>query len=215
MEIIIYGSGGHARVVADVIKRTDEHQIVGFIDDTRNENGVCMDYPVYNTLCDKHLGGIVAGIVAVGDNWARACIVNKIIQKIPQFQFVTAVHPSAQIGLGVKIGEGTVVMPGVIINSDTVIGRHCILNTSSSIDHDCKVEDYASIAPGVVLGGNVTIGTGSAIGLGAKIIHRIGIGQNTVIGAGSLVTKSLPDNIVAYGSPCKFVRARNCGDSYL
>jgi len=170
---------------------------------------------VNTSICNPHLEGIFAGIIAIGDNWARECIVKKIVQQIPQFQFVTAVHPSAQIGRGVKIGEGTVIMSGVSINSDTLIGRHCIFNNSSSIDHDCKIENFASIAPGVVLGGNVAIGANTAIGLGANVIQKIGIGQNAVIGAGSLVTKALPDNVVAYGSPFKFVRARNCGDSYL
>lgn len=215
MKIIIYGSSGHAKVVADIIEKTNEHQIVGFIDDTRDDDGKFMDYPVYTTIVDPHLEGISTGIVAIGNNWTRICIVKKIVQLIPWFTFITAVHPAAQIGRGVKIGEGTAIMSGVSINADSLIGRHCILNTSSSIDHDCKVEDYASIAPGVIMGGNVTIGSGTAVGLGAKLIHKISIGKNTVIGAGSIVTKALPDNIVAYGSPCKFVRARNCCDRYL
>lgn len=215
LNIIIYGCGGHAKVVADIVEKTGKYQIIGFIDDTRSECGTFLDYPVYTSISNPHLDAITAGIVAIGDNWVRACVVEKIIQQIPHFQFITAVYPSTHIGRGVKIGCGTVIMPGVTINADTFIGRHCILNTSSSIDHDCKFEDFVSIAPGVIVGGNVTIGPSTAVGLGTKVIHRIDIGQNTVIGAGSLVTKSLPDNIMAYGSPCKFVRARNYGDSYL
>lgn len=215
MKIIIYGSGGHAKVVTDIVEKAGEHQIAGFIDDTKSVADVFMEYPVYTDICDPHLEGIVAGIVAIGDNWGRACVVKKIVQRIPQFSFIIAVHPSVQIGKGVVIGEGSVVMPGVCINTDTVIGAHCILNTSSSIDHDCKIEDFASVAPGVVIGGNVTVGGSTAIGLGAKIIQKISIGSHTVIGAGSLVTKSVPDKVVAYGLPCSVVRNRNYGDRYL
>jgi len=215
LKIIIYGGSGHAKVVADIIEKTNEHQIAGFIDDTGTGDASFIGYPVYRTICDPRLKGIVAGIVAIGDNWGRALVVKKILTEIPLFQFITAVHPSALIGRGVSIGEGTVIMPGVAINADTRIGRHCIANTSSSIDHDCVVEDFSSVAPGVVMGGNVTVRTSTAIGLGSRIIQRVVIGQNTVIGAGALVTKSLPDNIVAYGSPCRFIRTRNCDDGYL
>jgi len=215
LKIIIYGCGGHAKVVADIIEKTGKDQIVSFIDDTRNDVCMCMDYPVYNSICDSRLEGIIAGVVAIGDNCARAYIVNKIIKQFPGFRFITAIHPASQIGLGVIIGEGTVVMSGVSVNVDTSIGRHCIINTSSSIDHDCKIGDYVSVAPGVVMGGNVSVGESTAVGLGSRIIHKISIGRNTVIGAGSLVTRSVADNIVAYGSPCKFVRNRNYGDLYL
>jgi len=215
LKIIIYGSSGHAKVVAYIIEKVGEHQIVGFIDDTKSDAGIFIGYPVYTNICDPCLEGIVAGIVAIGDNWGRACVVNKIVRQIPDFHFITVIHSSAQIGKGVVVGEGSVVMPGVCINADTFIGRHCILNTSSSIDHDCKVGDFASVAPGVVTGGNVTVGGSTAIGLGAKIIQKICIGKHTVIGAGSLVTKSVPDRVVAYGLPSKVVRHRNPEDPYL
>lgn len=215
MGIFIYGCGGHGKVVADVVCRMGTHQLLGFVDDTRNEPGVFLGFPVLTSINEVFNKGITAGIIAVGDNSVRSAIAEKIITAIPDFRFVTVVDPSAQIGRGVVIGAGTVVMPGVCVNADSIIGSHCILNTSSSIDHDCQIEEYASIAPGSVLGGNVNIGRYSAIGLGATIIHKISIGSNTVIGAGSVVTKSLTDNIVAYGSPCKVIRSRTLGDRYL
>ena len=104
-------------------------------------------------------------------------------------------------------------MGGAVINSNTTIGEHCIVNTNSSIDHDCKMEVFSSLAPGVTTGGNVYIGEYSAISLGAKIIHNVVIGKHTVVGAGSTVLKNLPDNCVAYNTPAKIVRNRIAGRS--
>ena len=215
MEIIVYGSGGHAKVVADVVASAGEHRIVAFIDDTRGEPGSLRGCPVYTSLTDPALAGVDAGLVAIGDNWARAQVVRKILGLSPGFRFVSAVHASAQIGSGVQIGAGAVLMPGVVVNADSVIGAHCILNTACSLDHDCLLGEFASLAPGVVVGGGVQIGARCAIGLGAQVIHRVRIGEGSIVGAGSLVTRSVPDQVVAYGSPCKTVRARTEGERYL
>ena len=106
-------------------------------------------------------------------------------------------------------------MPNVTVISGSRIGQGCILNTGSSLDHDSVMEDWSSLAPSVTTGGNVIIGQRSSIGLGANLIHRVTIGQDTVIGAGSLVLNDFPSQIVAYGSPCKVIRPRAIDEKYL
>ena len=97
-------------------------------------------------------------------------------------------------------------MHGSIIQSDTIIGRHCIINTKASIDHECVINDFVHISPGSVLCGNVIVGEGTWIGAGSIIIPGVKIGKNSIIGAGSVVVKDLPDGVVAYGNPCKVIR---------
>jgi acetyltransferase EpsM len=97
-------------------------------------------------------------------------------------------------------------MAGVCINTNATIGKHCIINTSSTIDHDCKIEDFVHVAPSSSLAGGVEVGEGSFIGLGAFIIQGIKIGKWCVIGAGSVVIRDVPDFSVVAGVPAKFIR---------
>ena len=139
----------------------------------------------------------------------------KIKSLLPEFSFVTAIHPSASIARGVTIGAGSVLMAGVVVNSDSRIGGFCVLNTKSALDHDCEMGDFSSLAPGVTIGGKVSIGAFSAISLGANIIHGVNIGEQTVLGAGSVALKDIPDHSVAHGVPAKVIRKRQAGDKYL
>jgi len=119
-------------------------------------------------------------IVAVGDNRSRKCEVERL--KKEEWRFAPAqIHPRAYVARDVVIGEGTVVMAGAVIQPGARIGRHCIVNTCASVDHDCLVKDYAHIAPGAHLCGNVHVGEGALIGVG------VGVAPGARIPAWSLV----------------------------
>ena len=151
----------------------------------------------------------------MGDNWVRRRLVRSIQRLAPDFIFINAIHPSARLGKDVRLGVGTAIMPGVIVNSNSTIGDHCILNTRASMDHDGVLSDFSSLAPGVCCGGNLFLGSGAAISLGTLVIENIGIGAWSVVGAGSLVLDEIPENVVAYGSPARIIRKRRAGEPYL
>lgn len=199
--ILLFGSGGHCKVVRDIILQAAAYDIVAIIDKADEDNLARFD--------------VSAGIVAIGDNWVRSQVVARIVQQLPNFQFVTAIHPSAVIGSDVKVGAGTVIMAGSCINPGGRIGVHCIVNTGAILDHDNVLGDYTSVAPGVATGGMVSIGSFSAIGVGTSIIHAISVGDHTVIGAGAVVVSDIPSGVVAYGAPCKVIRSREQGTPYL
>jgi len=155
------------------------------------------------------------GILCVYDNFVRQKIRNKVIELLPNFNFVTAIHPNAGISSFVRIGAGTVVMGGVSINSNCQIGEHCILNTNSSVDHDCVMENFSGVGPGVNLGGSVTIGALSYVGIGSAVSHNVAIGKNSVIGGLSFVNKNVGDCELGYSSPYRRVRSREPGEKYL
>jgi len=213
-EILVYGASGHAKVIIDIVEQAGIHKIIGLVDDTGAVRNL-MGYPVARDISSYINNGVKAGLVAIGDNWQRCRLVSMILDKCNDFTFISAIHPAVNTARDVIIGDGTVVMAGCNINPCTQIGRHCIINTGSNIDHDCTVNDFASIAPGVTMGGNVVIGNYTAIGLGASVIQKIKIEAHTVIGAGSVVIKNIPSHCIAYGNPRKYVRNRDVDGVYL
>ena len=87
-----------------------------------------------------------------------------------------------------------------------MIGKHCIINTGSTFDHECVIEDYCHIAPGVNISGCTTVGEGTWVGVGSCVIQCLHIGKNCMIGAGSVVVKDIPDSVVAFGNPCRVIK---------
>jgi len=211
--IVLFGSGGHAKVILDILEKGGKYKVLGTIDDGKEvgENVWC-SYDVIGKMEDigsiPHLDGI---LVSIGDNWIRSKVVERILEKYPDISFINAVHPSAQIAGDVEMGVGNVVMANAIINSGTKVGNHCVINTRASVDHDNRLEDFVTVAPGSTTGGDVRIGEQSYIALGASIIHGKNIGEHTIVGAGSVVVKDIPGYVVAYGIPAKTVRKREAG----
>jgi sugar O-acyltransferase (sialic acid O-acetyltransferase NeuD family) len=217
--IVIIGSSGHAKVVIDIVQREGRYNIVGLLDSCRTLGEETLGYRVLGkeeTLPELiKIHSLKGVIVAIGDNFNRSKVVSHVRAICPELEFVTSVHPKASIATDVLVGEGTVIMAGVSVNPCCSIGRFCILNTNSSLDHDSIMEDFSSLAPHATTGGSCRIGSYSAISIGAVLIHGVHIGNNTVVGAGSLVLKPLDSFIVAYGSPAKVIRKRKAGDKYL
>lgn len=215
--VLVFGAGGHAGVVIDAIERQARFTIAGIIDLDTQPGTYRHGYPILanQDTCFAVVHRVRRGIVAVGDNAVRARIVEHIAGLLPSFEFVTVIHPFTSVAQSVRLGAGVVVLAGAIINSGTRIGAHCIINTRSSVDHDCVLREFVSIAPGATLGGHVCLGAYTAIGLGASLIHEIAVGEHSVIGAGSTVVSTLGSRIVAFGSPAKIVRPREPGDAYL
>ena len=213
--IVIIGSSGHAKVIIDIVQQQGKYNIVGLLDRFRDVGEKTLGYPVLGKeedlpeLIKAH--ALKGAIVAIGDNFVRSKVVAHIKEIIPDLPFVSAIHPKASIAMEVSIGEGTVVMAGVSINACSSVGRFCILNTNSSLDHDSILEDFASLAPGATTGGNCRVGQFSAVSIGAVLIHGIHVGEHTVIGAGSLVMKSIESFVVAYGTPARAIRNREQG----
>lgn len=216
--ILILGSSGHAHAVIDVIEQEGKYKIVGIV----NHDGSGKQVHGHKVLgADKDLThlckslGVMKGAIAVGDNFQREQIATRISQQISQFKFVTAIHPFSHVSKSASIGPGSVIMPGATIGPESKIGSFCIVNYNASLNHDCVMEDFSSLAPGVVTGGNVQIGRASAINIGSKIANGLTIGEHSVIGAGATVLEDIPSNVMAYGSPAKIKKSRRPGDKYM
>ena len=217
--IIIFGASGHGSVVLDCIEKEGKHNVIGFIDSFKKKGSLVNGYPILGNEYDlPHLineNNIKGGVVAIGDNWIRSLVVDRVNNICPNFEYIKVVHPSAEIGKNVQIGFGTVIMPGVIVNANSFIGNFCLINTNSSLGHDGFMQNFSSLAPKTCTGGNFILGKYSAVCLGTNIIDSITIGQHTVVGAGSLVVGNIDSNILAFGSPAKKIKNREVGEPYM
>ena len=213
-KIAIFGTGGHAKVVYDIILKQKEYETVCFFSLADNLKSF-LNIPHYHQ--DEFASSeIFKGVVAIGDNFIRAKTVNLIKKYKPNFEFISAIHPQSIIDRStVKVGAGAVVMANAVINPSAIIGDHVILNTSCTVDHDSVLHNFSSLAPGVNLGGNVILDEFASVGLGANVIHGVTIGAHSVIGAGAAVVGNISAYKVAYGVPCKEQKTRLAGDRYL
>jgi sugar O-acyltransferase (sialic acid O-acetyltransferase NeuD family) len=200
-KICLFGASGHGKVVKDIAKSL-KINVETFIDDNPKSKFID-EVPVkfFQELSKYELHEF---IISIGNNRIRKIINEKI--KVP---FTKLIHNNANISPSVIFSEGTVVMAGVVINADTNIGKHVIINTSAVIEHDCKIGDFVHISPSVTITGNVSIGEGSHIGAGSVIIPNITIGKWVTIGAGSIIIKNIPDYAVVVGNPGKIIKYNN------
>src|SRR5579884_108980 len=210
--ILVWGAGGHARVVADIIRRIGSDEIIGFIDEVapyrRGEpflgSIVLGGEEQIENLRSEHVN---KAIVAVGDCAARLRISELL--KSRGFELATAIHPSAIVSDGALLGPGTVVCAGAVIGPGVRAGMSTIVNTSASVDHDCTIGDGAHIGPGARLGGGVHVGRGAWVAIGATIVNGIEIGDGAIVGAGGVVPRSVPARSLVFGVPAREHGQRN------
>ncbi|AWK52041.1 transferase [Clostridium beijerinckii] len=210
-KIVIIGAGGFAREVAWLIEEINnknlEWDLLGFIEEGNKQIGSILNN-------HKILGDFEWIINSGHDNLFYICAVgdpklrirfNEKAEKL-NIKPATLIHPNAKISNYNIIGEGTIICYGAIITTNVTIGKHVVISVNSVISHDSIISDFSTILPSVTISGNVKIGTGCYIGTTAAIINKINIGCNTIVGAGATVTKDLPDNCTAVGTPAKPIK---------
>lgn len=197
--MIVYGASGHAKVIIDIIRSQGDISIDYVLDDNRLIDRI-LDFEVNHDLNEKMEG--LDAVVAIGNNSIR----KKVAERLPNRFCKALIHESAILTKDLKLEEGTVVMANAAINSSTEIGKHCIINTGSIIEHDVKISDFVHISPSATITGNVAIGEGSHIGAGAVVIPGIKIGKWVTIGAGAVIISNIPDYAVVVGNPGKVIK---------
>lgn len=213
MKAVIFGAGGHAQVVADILKLMGV-KVEAFVVSSGDQE-ILRGIPIIDEELFYSTPAALCGLVGIGDNFRRERVALEVRKRLPAFKFLTAVHPRAVVSEWAEIGEGTAVMANAVINPGTFVGSHCIVNTSASLDHDCSLGQASSVAPNATLGGGVKIGLRAAVSIGAIVMPRIEIGQDAVLGAGALATSSIPSLTIAYGTPARVIRPRKLGEEYL
>lgn len=201
---VVLGGGGHAKVVIDALL-AGQHQVLGF---TSPGAEVAAILGVERVGDDDALGRYPAGEVvlanglgSVGSSDLRRELFLRFSAQ--SYSFPTIVHPSAVVASSVSFGSGVQVLAGAVVQPGCRIRENVILNTRSSLDHDCTIGAHAHVAPGATLSGGVVVGEGAHIGTGASVIQGVEIGERSVVGSGAAVVRDVPAERTVVGVPAK------------
>lgn len=205
--LIVLGAGSHSKIVISTARALG-YVVEALFDDDPAKLGISiMGVPVRGCLQDIEHNPETAiwGIVAIGDNLVR----QRVATQLGRVKWRTLIHPHSWVDLSTKVGVGTLICAGAILQPAVEIGNHCIVNTSASLDHDSKLGDYVHVAPGARVAGSVEVGEGTLLGMGCCILPNRRIGAYSVVGAGAVVTQDVPDRVVAAGVPARVIRSIN------
>lgn len=210
MKILIWGGKSFTRISLQMLKDLyqDNFEITGIFDPFISELDFKSDVKFYNKK--NELNNLIKSsthyLLCIGgaNGYARVMIANKL--NLFGLKTISLISKHSILeDLSYK-GEGIQSMPGAIVNKYSYLGNHCILNTNSSVDHECEIQDGVHIMGGASISGRVVIGQYSSVGTNATILPDIKIGKNVYVGAGSVVTKDVKDNSVIVGVPGKFLK---------
>ena len=208
--LIIWGAGGHGRVVADVAEASG-WEIVAFV--AQGEGGTTRrggkELPLVTDAALR--AGLAAGAalpfeataiaLGVGDNAARLAMA----ELVPEPLLPALVHPSAIVSPSASFRAGTVLLPLVVVNARATVGRGVILNTGCVVEHDCRVDDGAHLSPGAIIAGGVTVERLAWVGTGAVVIPGRTVGAGAIVGAGSTAHRDVPPGATVVGNPARLV----------
>lgn len=212
-KIAIYGSGGLGRevqmLINDINKVKPTYNIIGYIDDNKKVGDIVNGIPVLGGK--DYLNSVSEPIcltIAIGSPDTKKLIVKSISNKY--ISFPTLIHPTCTIGdeSVTKIGEGCIICAYNFISVNINISNFVTLSPMCTVGHDTTIGSYCSFMPAVNIAGEVKIGEQVYAGIGAKIINQMKIDNNTIIGAGAVVTASLPANCTAVGVPARVIKQR-------
>ena len=212
-DIVIIGAGDFGREVAWLIERINHQQekweILGFIDDDENLWGRKVDgYSVLGgSAWLKEYQEEIYCVCSLGVGETRKKILERFIEK-KNIKYPSLIDPSVIIGKDCVINEGSIICAGNILAIGTHVGKHVIVNLSSTLGHDDQIGDYCVVNPGCNLSGRVITEECVDIGTGTKIIQGIHIVKNTVIGAGSTVVRDIEQSGTYVGTPAKAIKLR-------
>ena len=206
-EVVLVGSGGHAKVVIDILEAQERFKLIGCVDPGKAGSTV-LGYPILgddSILLELYKKGVRKAFVAIGDNGLRLKLASQI--SALGYEFINIISPSASVSSKATLGFGIVVMPHAVINACAKVDDQVIINTGATVDHDCIIARGCHIAPGCHMAGNVTIHEGSFLGIGSSVIPGIKIGKWAVIGAASAIVQNVPDLSLSVGVPARVIRA--------
>ncbi|WP_417873721.1 acetyltransferase [Xanthomarina gelatinilytica] len=209
-DIVIIGAGGFGReikvLIDDINKIRPTFNFLGFYDDGIEQGTLINGFKVLGDIAAVNaVSSSIQVVIAIG----APNIKRKVIEQLENsnIEYPVLIHPSVICSDDfVSIGKGSIICAGNILTCNIEIQDFVILNLMCTVGHDTIIKKYASFMPSVNISGEVIIHEGVYVGTGAKIINQLEIGENTIVGAGAVVSKSLPPNCTAVGIPAKIIK---------
>ncbi|AUB84164.1 acetyltransferase [Candidatus Thiodictyon syntrophicum] len=209
---VLWGSAGHAKVLASLINLRGGIVVALFDNDPQAEPALS-GVPLYFGLeglkrwaDDQATPHSFRGIAAIGGARGRERVVIHQHFRDHGIQVTSLIHPSASVCGTASIGHGTQVLAHALVAADACVGEACILNHRAAADHECVLGNGVHLAPASTLCGCVEVGDNVLVGAGAVVLPRLVIGKDTIIGAGAVVTRNIPEGVVVAGNPARMVR---------
>ena len=197
LPVVVVGAGGHGRVVAEALLRAGA-SVLGFCDpkaplDAPGPFGLrVLGGDDSLEALDRGAVRLANGVGSIRTTRVRRDVYERLSAR--GFHWRTVVHPAAVIALDVRLGAGSQILAGAVVNCGTDIGADAILNTRASVDHDCTIGTHVHIAPGATLSGGVVVGEGTHIGIGSTIVEGVRIGARCLVVAGSTILADVADD---------------------
>lgn len=213
-ELVIWGAGGHAKVVAEAAELEGRYKLLGFVDDV-NPSAIgssILGYPVLDPAQVHSRPDEIHVIVGIGNCHHRLRVAEEL--QVSGFRFGTVIHPSAILSRSASISPGTVFLAWAFVDAESRVGSHVIVNVRGSVAHDCRVEDGVHIGGAASIAGCVTMGKGAFLGVNATVSDHITIGDGAVIGIGSVVIRDVPPRTVVVGVPARETRTLRPDEAY-
>lgn len=210
--LLVVGAGAQARYVLNSIRLLGDASVVGLIDSFENREMWGRDINGARVLGglaalkDVPPDGDLRIVVAVSDLARKRELVKLLASS--GYRFRSVIHPSAMVASPVQMGDGCIINSGVVVENSAQIGRHVLIHAGAVIEHDNILEDYVNIGPGVKTGGRVRFGEGAIVYTGATVIPNIVIGRQSIVGAGAVVIRDVPDGAKVAGVPARALGAR-------
>lgn len=202
-DIVILGANGFAKDVLWLLEElNEEHRewnILGFIDAVPGEEPV----PGYGILGNDDWLLQYPHPVNVACGLGSPSLRKNVIKKYQGYQisFPNLISGRATVSKHIRIGEGCIICPGVLIAPNVILGNFVSLNLGCTLGHDAELEHFIMVNPGAHISGNVLVGAGSEIGTGACIIQGKRLGPETVVGAGTVIIRDIPGHCTVVGNP--------------
>lgn len=201
--LIVFGAGGHGKVVADAAESQGKWRAIAFVDDRWPGLQHSGAWPVIGAIA-RYAEVIEPGdevIVAIGNAGVRSALLQQLAAQ--GYPVATVIHPSAAVSKYARLAPGVVVFANAVVNVDAVLGVGCIVNSHAVVEHDVVLGTAVHICPGAAVAGGVSIGDQTWVGIGSAIRQGLSIGAGVMIGAGAAVVSNISDQQTVVGVPAK------------
>ena len=198
----------HFAVTLDILQEFYQYKIIGLYDDNNDLQGKSvLGIPILGKIKifpENMPSGLIDFFIATGNNNFRSQCYKNILDQ--GYKLINIIHPSAVISKNTKIGMGVFVGANATINNNSIIGNGALINTGVVIEHDNIIEDFVNISSNASTAGRVKIRRNAFLGVGVSVIPDIVIGENSIVGAGSVVIKNVERDVTVVGNPAKLIK---------